>query len=156
MNILISRCLLGFPCRYDGKAFKKESLNELINTYKNVHNFIAVCPEVESGMEVPRLPCEIVNDKVLNTAGEDKTEFFNKGARIACNKAKANNIKLAILKSNSPSCGVNFIYDGSFTNKIVEGSGITVRELTKLGVLVVTENDLDLIHDFLKSDLTIE
>lgn len=153
MNILISRCLLGFPCRYDGKACIKESLSELINTYKNVHNFIAVCPEVESGMEVPRLPCEIVGDRVLNSKGEDKTAYFQKGANIAYDKAKEANVKLAILKSNSPSCGVNYIYDGSFSNKIVPGNGISVRKLTELGVLVVTENDLDLINEFLKDNI---
>lgn len=153
MNILISRCLLGFPCRYDGKAFKKDSLMELINTYKNVHNFIAMCPEVEAGMEVPRLSCEVVGDKVINTAGEDKTPYFEKGARIACNKVKANNITFAILKSRSPSCGINYIYDGTFSNNVVKGIGVTARELTKLGVLVVTENDLEMINDFLKSNI---
>ncbi len=153
MNILISRCLLGFPCRYDGKAFKKDSLMELINTYKNVHNFIAVCPEVEAGMEVPRLSCEVVGDKVINTIGEDKTFYFEKGARIACNKVKANNITFAILKSKSPSCGINYIYDGTFSGNVVKGIGVTARELTKLGVLVVTENDLEIIYDFLKSNI---
>lgn len=153
MNILISRCLLGFPCRYDGKAFKKDSLMELINTYKNVHNFIAVCPEVESGMEVPRSSCELVGERVINTEGEDKTYYFEKGARIACNKVKANNITFAILKSKSPSCGINYIYDGTFSNTVVKGIGVTARELTKLGVLVVTENDLDIINDFLKSNI---
>jgi uncharacterized protein YbbK (DUF523 family) len=153
MNILISRCLLGFPCRYDGKSFLKESLFELINTYKNAHNFIAICPEVESGMEVPRLSCEIVGDKVINIKCEDTTSFFNKGARIACNKAKANNVQLAILKSNSPSCGPTSVYDGTFSGNIVQGSGITARALTALGVLVVSENDLDIIDDFLKYSL---
>ena len=153
MNILISRCLLGFPCRYDGKAYKKESLLELVNTYKNVHNFIAVCPEVESGMEVPRLPCEIVGDRVLNSNGEDKTLYFKQGAKIAYDRAKESNVKLAILKSNSPSCGVRYVYDGTFSNKIVPGNGISVRELIKLGVLVVTENDLDIINEFLKEHI---
>lgn len=153
MNILISRCLLGFPCRYDGSAFKKDSLLELIDTYKNVHNFIAVCPEVESGLEVPRSPCEIVGDKVLSENGEDFTNYFSKGARIACNKAKANNVKLAILKSNSPSCGINSIYDGTFSGNIIKGRGISAGALTQLGVLVVCENDLDLINDYLKLNI---
>ncbi len=153
MNVLVSRCLLGFPCRYDGKSFKKEPLIELISTYKDVHNFITICPEVESGMSVPRVPCEIVGDEVFNKEGENKTDFFKKGARIAYNKAKANDVKLAIFKSNSPSCGVHYIYDGSFSNKIVRGSGITAQKLAQLGVLVVTENDLDIINDFLKENI---
>ncbi|MGD1822785.1 MAG: DUF523 domain-containing protein [Pleomorphochaeta sp.] len=154
MNVLISRCLLGFPCRYDGKAFKKDSLFELINTYKHVHNFIATCPEVESGLEIPRVPCEIVGKKVLNRDGEDLTDYFRKGAQIACNKVKANNISFAILKSNSPSCGVRNVYDGTFNNNIVSGVGITTQELIKLGVFVVNENDLDLIDEILKSGLS--
>lgn len=154
MNILISRCLLGFPCRYDGKPFKKDSLFELINTYKHVHNFIAACPEVEAGLPIPRTPCEIVNDKVLNRDGEDLTSFFYKGAKIACNKVIANNIKFAILKSNSPSCGVDKVYDGTFSNNIVSGVGITTRELMKLGVFVVTENELEIINEILQGNLS--
>ncbi len=150
MNVLISRCLLGFPCRYDGKPIRKDPLLELINTYKHIHNFIATCPEVESGLEIPRIPCEIVGDKVLNREGEDLTSSFYKGANIASHKVIANNIKLAILKSYSPSCGVYEIYDGSFSNKIIAGSGITTQALVKLGVFVVNENDLELIDEFLR------
>ncbi len=153
MNILISRCLLGFPCRYDGKILKKDSLFELINIYKHVHNFIAICPEVESGLEVPRYPCEIVDDFVLNKVGEDVSSYFVKGAKIAHNKVVANDIKFAILKSNSPSCGVNNVYDGTFSNNIVKGQGITTQELVKLGVFVVNENDLDIINDILRENL---
>ncbi|MGD1818138.1 MAG: DUF523 domain-containing protein [Pleomorphochaeta sp.] len=153
MNILISRCLLGFPCRYNGEPFVKESLNELINTYKHVHNFIAVCPEVEAGLQVPRSPCEILNNRVISKQGDDLTWYYKKGAQIACNKVKANNIKFAIFKSNSPSCGVESIYDGTFSGAKIAGVGMTTRELIKLGVLVVTENDLDIINDMLKNNM---
>jgi uncharacterized protein YbbK (DUF523 family) len=152
MNILISRCLLGFPCRYDGKSSDNEKLNLFIDKYKDQHNFITICPEVEGGLSTPRISCEIVGDKVLNKEGEDKTFEFNKGAEIAVAKAQKYKAQVAILKSKSPSCGTGIIYDGTFSAKLKKGNGVTSQMLSEYGVYVITEEELDKIEYLLLND----
>lgn len=152
MNILISRCLLGFPCRYDGKNSDNEELNLFVEKYKDKHNFITICPEVEGGLPTPRIPCERVGQSVLNKAGEDKTSEFKKGAEIAVEKAKKYKVEVAILKSKSPSCGTGIIYDGTFSNKLKDGNGVTSQMLSEYGVYVITENELDKIEYLLLND----
>lgn len=152
MNILISRCLLGFPCRYDGKASNNEDINLFVEKYKDKHNFITICPEVEGGLPTPRAACEIVGKKVLNNNGEDKTKEFLLGAKIAVNKAKKYKVEVAILKSKSPSCGTSIIYDGTFSHKLINGSGITSRMLSEYGVYVINENELDKIEYLLANE----
>jgi uncharacterized protein YbbK (DUF523 family) len=152
MNILISRCLLGFPCRYDGKSSDNEKLNFFIEKYKDKHNFISICPEVEGGLPTPRIPCEIVGNKVLNKEGEDKTCEFDKGAKIAISKAQKYKVQVAILKSNSPSCGTGIIYDGTFSNNLKKGNGVTSQMLSDYGVYVITEEELDKIEYLLLND----
>lgn len=150
MNILVSRCLLGFPCRYDGKSSTCNELKIFIEKYKNKHNFIGICPEVDGGLSIPREMCEICNGKVLTKTGEDKTNEFIRGAHNAVEKAKEYSVQVAILKSNSPSCGNSNIYDGSFTNKLIDGAGVTSQMLSNLGLYVINENELDKI-DYLLS-----
>ncbi|MBK5202082.1 MAG: DUF523 domain-containing protein [Spirochaetaceae bacterium] len=150
MNILVSRCLLGFPCRYDGKSTYYGELIEFIERYKNKHNFIGICPEVDGGLPIPRATCEIVNGKVLTINGEDKTKEFIDGANTVVDKATEYFVQVAILKSNSPSCGTGKIYDGNFSNKIINGSGIASKMLSDFGVYVITEEELDKI-DYLLS-----
>lgn len=152
MNILVSRCLLGFPCRYDGKSFEVEHLTSFIKKFENKHNFIAICPEIEGGLSVPRDPCEIVDGKVLTEKGADKTPEFEKGAKMALKKALDQNVQIAILKSKSPSCGTGIIYDGTFSNILTEGNGITSELLSKVGVYVITEQDLEKIEYLLSAE----
>ncbi|NLY71094.1 MAG: DUF523 domain-containing protein, partial [Clostridiales bacterium] len=101
------------------------------------------------GLPIPRLPSEIRNGKVYNNKGEDVTKFFIDGAENVLNEAKrraelsGEKIELAILKSRSPSCGVNRIYDGTFTGKLVDGDGIFTQLLRKNDIKVVTEEDID-------------
>jgi uncharacterized protein YbbK (DUF523 family) len=140
---LISACLAGINCRYDGK----NSENELIMKLVKEEKAILVCPEELGGLPTPRPSCEIVADrdgikKVKTKSSEDKTKEFLKGAEEALKLAKEHNIKTAILKAKSPSCGVNKIYDGSFSGKLIEGNGLTADLLIKNGIEVITEVDL--------------
>lgn len=152
MNILISRCLLGFPCRYDGKSTDNERLDLFMAKYKEKHNFIGVCPEVEGGLPIPRAKSERIGDKVMSEYGEDNTEAFEAGANIAVKKAIKYNAQVAILKSKSPSCGTGIIYDGTFTSKLIPGNGVTSQKLSDIGVYVITEEDLDKIEYLLDNE----
>ena len=136
---LISSCLCGVNCKYSGGNNLNKKCLELLEKGEA----ILVCPEQLGGLGTPRLPAEIRDNKVINKEGIDLTEEFNKGARETLKIAKAANVKKAILKENSPSCGCNFIYDGSFSNKKIEGMGITASLLKSEGIEVISEEDLD-------------
>ncbi len=129
-KLLISSCLLGNNCRYDGKSNKLEKLNKL----KQYYELVPVCPEVDGGLPTPRVPSEIKNNKVINKENEDNTSYFKKGAEIALSICKEQNITKALLKSKSPSCGSNKIYDGTFTNTIIDGDGVTAKLLKERDV----------------------
>lgn len=140
---LISACLAGVNCRYDGK----NSENELIMTLVKEGKAILVCPEELGGLPTPRSSCEIVCDdkgikRVKTKFGEDKTEEFLKGAYETLRIANNHNVKKAILKAKSPSCGFRKIYDGSFTRKLIDGNGFTAELLIKNGIEVINETDL--------------
>ncbi|MBQ7954002.1 MAG: DUF523 domain-containing protein [Clostridia bacterium] len=125
MNILVSACLLGVACRYDGKSKPNEDIIKLTEKY----NLIPFCPEITGGLPTPRHPSEIVGDKVLNDIGEDVTAQYKKGAEEALRIAKLYNCKYAILKEKSPSCGKGKIHNGKFDGGYTEGDGITTRRL---------------------------
>ena len=115
MKIMVSACLIGEKCKYNGKDNCSEKLLEYIKD----HEVIAVCPEVAGGLSIPRIPCEIVNGIVINKDGENKDAEFRKGAQICLRRALDEKIDLAILQSRSPSCAVKQIYDGSFSGKLI-------------------------------------
>ena len=138
-KLLISACLCGKNTKYNGKHNLINRLSELEEKYE----LYLVCPEVEGGLTVPRVPSEIVGDKVLSKDLVDVTSEFSTGATYALNIVLKNNIKKALLKEGSPSCGVNQIYDGTFSGNKISGSGITTRLLKENGVLVYSENDID-------------
>ena len=137
--ILVSACLLGVNCQYNGES---DFTKELLEFLKNKGEFITVCPEVLGGLPIPRDGAEIVGDKVKTAKGNDVTKEFLKGAEKVLKFAKENNVDLAILKAKSPSCGVDIIYDGTFSRKLIEGDGITAALLRKNGIKVMTEKDL--------------
>lgn len=134
-NILVSACLLGERCRYDGKSKPCDEVIKLNEKY----NLIPVCPEVLGGLETPRTPCEIQNDRVISADGIDRTREYINGAEIALKIAKQNNCKSAILKSKSPSCGKGKIYDGTFSGTLTDGNGITAQLLSDYGIKVYNE-----------------
>lgn len=135
--ILVSACLLGVACRYDGASKPNPILLELAGKY----TLIPICPEVSGGLLTPREPSEICGDRVINRAGADVTAAYSAGAEAAVELAKRYGCRLAILKEKSPSCGLGQIYDGSFSRRLVDGSGITARALLAAGVTVIGDGD---------------
>ena len=136
MKILVSACLLGENTRYDGGHCRHEALI----AYLRDKEYIAVCPEVLGGLSIPRLPSELVKDRVLSSTGEDVTAAFIAGANKTLEVALANGCSLAILKSLSPSCGLGLIFDGNFSGNLVAGKGITAQILQEQGITVVNED----------------
>ncbi|MBK5244162.1 MAG: DUF523 domain-containing protein [Eubacteriaceae bacterium] len=140
-KILVSGCLCGMKIDYEEKGHLVEALRKLMLQGQA----IAVCPEVLGGLPTPRDPAEIVvvkdERKVYNNRDYDITESFVLGAERTLEVARKSGAKIAILKSNSPSCGCGKIYDGSFTEKLVDGDGITTEILKKNGLRVITEAD---------------
>ena len=137
MKILVSACLLGDNCKYNGK---NNLNNDLINFLKN-HEIIKTCPEVLGGLSIPRSPAEIINDKVVNQDNVDVTNNYQNGAIKTLEIVKKNNIQVAILKKNSPSCGYGYIYDGTFTHNLIKGNGITSKLLEESGVIILNEDN---------------
>ena len=137
MYILISRCLLGEPCRYDGKSHPAEGIRRLEQAG---HTLIPVCPEVLGGLDTPRSPAERQPDgRVVNRAGEDVTHAYIQGAAQAVVLARMYGCQAAILKAKSPSCGSGLIYDGTFSGRLILGWGVAAEQLHKMGLIVVDE-----------------
>ncbi len=135
--ILVSACLVGVACRYNGTAFPCAGIAELVSLGKA----IAVCPEVLGGLAVPRLPAEIVGLRVQTTQGQDVTEEYRTGAAAALRIAVENGCTSAVLKARSPSCGSGRIYDGSFSGRLVDGDGLLAGLLKQAGIIVYTEEE---------------
>lgn len=150
-NILISACLLGERVRYDGLVLPVS--NRLIDALKQMANLIPFCPEVEGGLPVPRLLSEISDGdgslvidgkaSVNDIKGNDVTSYFITGAETALETAMKNNIRAAILKEKSPSCGSAFIYDGTFTKTLKSGRGVTSALLEKHGIQIFNETEIE-------------
>lgn len=139
-NILVSACLLGVQCRYDGGGNMNQHLEQAVKEGKV--NLIPVCPEIIGGLRTPRTPCERKNDKIMAKDGADCTEAFEKGAREVLRLAKLYGCHYAILKERSPSCGYGKIYDGTFTGTLVEGNGRTAELLAENGIEIIGESAL--------------
>ena len=135
MKIAVSSCLLGINCKYNGKS----NYNEDIIKLKEKYEIIPICPEVLGGLPTPRIPSEIINNKVINQEGTDVTLEYVTGANKALQILKENNIKIAILKAKSPSCGKGEIYDGSFSHTIIVGNVITAKLFLENDILVLNE-----------------
>jgi uncharacterized protein YbbK (DUF523 family) len=135
---LCSACLLGVKCRYNGES----ALNKKVVALLKTEVLIPVCPEQLGGLPTPREPAEIVGGRVLTKSGKDVTENFERGAMETLKIAKLFNIKEAILKQGSPSCGCGRVYDGTFSGKTIKGDGVTAALLKRNGIKVVTEEDL--------------
>ena len=111
---------------------------------------IAVCPEVEGGLPVPRPPCELRNGRAVTRKGEDMTTPFLIGAEYARAAALRYSIRLAVLKAKSPSCGSSLIYDGNFSRTLVSGEGLATKMLREAGITVLCETNMDLLRDILE------
>lgn len=147
--IIISACLCGVNCKYNGKNNLKKGVEKLLK--KGI--LIPVCPEQLGGMKTPRDPHEIVNctaleilqgqGKILSIKGKDSTDKFVKGAYETLKIAKDLGATEAILKSNSPSCGFGTIYDGSFSGKKIKGNGITAELLKRENIKIYNEEYIE-------------
>lgn len=138
MKILVSKCLLGYNCRYKGD----NCINSKVVELAKENEVFAICPEVEGGLPTPRDPSERVADRVFSNAGRDVTKEYEKGAEIALKMAQENNVDLVIFKANSPSCGCGIIYDGTFSGNKIPGNGVATELLLKNGFRVITEENI--------------
>ncbi|GAP22251.1 DUF523 domain-containing protein [Leptolinea tardivitalis] len=136
--IIVSACLAGVHCRYDGNAKPCEAVIRLVAEGKA----IPVCPEQLGGLTTPRQSSEIVNGRVWMRDGTDVTGAFTRGAQEAINLARLAGATSAILKARSPSCGVGRVYDGTFTGRLIPGDGIFAALCRENGLSVKTEEDL--------------
>ena len=139
MTILVSACLLGCPCRYDGKSKPNAAVLSLMAE----HTLIPICPEQMGGLATPRLPAECKNGGVFTQAGTDVTAQYRRGAEEALRLATLYGCTCAILKERSPSCGSGQIYDGSFSHTLISGDGVTAQLLKESGITVLGESEVD-------------
>lgn len=135
--LLVSACLLGEKCRYDGGDKYCAGAAALAERYE----LVPVCPEVLGGMPTPRPPSEILGDRVISMDGRDVTAQFRTGAERSLEIARKAGAVKALLKSGSPSCGRGLVHDGYFSGKLVPGNGVTTALLEKNGIAVYTELD---------------
>ncbi len=149
-KVLISGCLAGLKVRYHGGDAPCHS--HIIDRWTKEGRIVSICPEVSAGLPIPRPSSEIIygtasdvlngKAKVFTHTGIDRTDAFIKGAFNALSLAKKFNIKIAVLKKNSPSCGNTTVYDGSFDGNVVPGSGVTAQLLNDNGIRVFNELEL--------------
>lgn len=145
MHILVSACLAGKDCKWDGSNNRNQKVLEFMKKMKGKAEFYQVCPEQMGGLSTPRPASEIraVDGTVINRAGEDVTAEFEIGAELALQAAKEYGCTLAILKERSPSCGCHGVYDGTFSKTLVDGMGKAAWLLAENGVRVIGESEID-------------
>lgn len=136
--ILVSACLLGQRCRYDGGCRPNQKVLDLAGK----ECLLPVCPEQMGGLPTPRVPVERRDGRAIDRAGKDRTAEFRRGAEEACRLAELFGCREAVLKARSPSCGSGQIYDGTFTKTLREGDGFAAEALKKMGISVKTEEEL--------------
>ncbi len=158
--ILVSACLLGHKVKYSGGS----NPHELLMKYNERGQFMAVCPECLGKLPIPRPPVEIQQAdgeavlagraRVRSAAGKDVTSCFLQGAREVLQTAAAYGVRIAILKENSPSCGVHAVYDGSFSRKKLAGQGVCAALLARQGIRLYSEKDMteELLEKLLAED----
>jgi len=132
--LIISACLAGIKCRYNGKGALNKKALDLVSRGKA----IPVCPEQLGGLPTPRPATEIKNNKVIDDKGKDYTKHYQIGAKEALKIAKIAGCKKAILKARSPSCGCGKIYDGTFSGKLIKGDGVFAKLLKKHKIKIKT------------------
>ena len=138
MKIMVSACLLGENCKYNGGNNLNPDLLRLLSG----HTVIPVCPEVLGGLPVPRIPAEIVNGAVVNREGISVDDAFRRGAEKALELAAAERPDLVILQSRSPSCGTRQVYDGTFSGTLVRGKGVFAEMAANAGFRVMDAEEV--------------
>ena len=138
-RILVSACLLGENCKYNGK----NNRNDAVINLKEFFDLIPVCPECFAGLPIPRVPSEIRNGRVYSKDGQDLTDAFNEGAEQTLYIAKEKNCPAAVLKERSPSCGFGRIYDGTFSSTLTDGNGVAADLLNQNESAVFGETEIE-------------
>lgn len=147
-KILVSYCLYGEKTvRYDGRDIPLS--DEIFLKWKKENRLIPVCPEVDGGLPVPRLPSERSGKKVVSLDGRDVTQEYFTGAVHALKLARQHNVAFAVMKEGSPSCGSSSIHDGHFTGNKIHGEGTAVELLRNAGIVVFSEKELEEAADYL-------
>ena len=139
VKVGVSACLVGKNTKYN----RGNNYNNKVMDYLKDKEVFLIRPEIAGGLSIPRLSSEIVNDTVMNTNGEDVTSYFVAGANKMMAYLKENGVSIVILKENSPSCGYRHIYDGTFSGKLINGSGIFARLAIKEGFKIMSEKDFE-------------
>lgn len=143
IRVLVSQCLLGIDCRYDGGNNFCENIVRLADLCE----VIPVCPEMLGGMTTPRRPSERIDGRVVDSAGEDVTACFERGAQQALRLAEFYGAEYAVLKQSSPSCGSVTVYDGTFSGRKIPGKGVTAELFEGIGMRIFDEKHInDLIN----------
>ena len=138
MKVIVSACLLGERCKYNGGSNE----NERVKAFLVGKDVIPVCPEVLAGLGVPRVPIEIVDGEVIDRDGRSVDGVIRSAVDEIVRGLDPCEIECAILKSRSPTCGVKEIYDGSFSGVLVPGMGVLAEALKKRGIRVVDSEDV--------------
>lgn len=138
MKVLVSACITGCNCKYNGG----NNLNPKVVEFLKDKEIVKICPEMLVGMSIPRATAEIVDGCVTECNGRNVHREYAKGVELALEKIKDENIDLAILQSRSPTCGVNKIYDGSFNGKLIKGNGLFAKALIEKGYKVIDSEDV--------------
>ena len=138
-KLLISACLLGRNCKYNGG----NNYHPLTEKLRERYDLVPVCPECFGGLPIPHAPSERVGDRVLSRSGADVTAAFQKGAEKTVEAARKAGARKAVLKERSPSCGFGAIYDGTFTGTVVPGDGVAAQALAAEGVAIWGESRME-------------
>lgn len=138
MKVLVSACIKGVNCKYNGK----NNENIAAMNFLKDKEVISICPEVLAGMKIPRSCAEIVDGRVVDENGNDVSLEYDKAVAVALSKIQNEEIDLVILQSRSPTCGVNQIYDGSFTGKLIPGMGLFAKALKQRGYNVIDVEEI--------------
>ncbi len=138
-KLLISACLLGRNCKYNGG----NNYHPLTEKLRERYDLVPVCPECFGGLPIPHDPSERVGDRVLSRSGADVTAAFQKGAEKTVEAARKAGARKAVLKERSPSCGFGAIYDGTFTGTVVPGDGVAAQALAAEGVAIWGESRME-------------
>ena len=138
MKILISACLLGENCKYNGG----NNYNPAVAEFVKKQDVLPICPEMMAGMGCPRTPIEIVDGVLMDRNGNNVDAAMREAVVQAMEMIRKENIQCAVLQSRSPTCGVNQIYDGSFSGKLIPGSGVLAQALKDEGYRVIDAEDI--------------
>ena len=147
IHILISACLIGENCKWDGTNNRNQGVLEFMKKMEGKAEFHPVCPEQLGGLPTPRLPSERIGAQVVMKDGTDVTAAYRRGAEEALRLARLFGCRRAVLKERSPSCGSGTIYDGSFSGRLTGGDGVTAALLRKNGIAVCGESALEVLLD---------